>query len=291
MLSASADAAAGYLAALPARAQFDPAAFAGVVAAGALVHAGGVALNDWADRERDRVLYPDRPIPSGRIPPRTAADAAFALLAWGPILALAGGLKAGTWMLAAAVAAAMYDLLLKRWAIVGAAAIAAARACNFSAGMAAAPAPVLWTDYNFACAVAVAAYAFGMTACSFLEERPVHRALYLACLVPMLFALWIPASLATTYVRPAIVFPAWLLGLILWRAAVVMVRPTGEEIRRSTGWHVRGTIVLAASIVAARASVDEAAAVAAVLPSMQALGWLMRRSPDAHAAATNQAHT
>ena len=32
----------------------------------------GMALNDWADRELDAVERPERPIPSGRVAPRTA---------------------------------------------------------------------------------------------------------------------------------------------------------------------------------------------------------------------------
>ncbi len=39
----------------------------------------GNALNDFYDREVDRVNHPNRPIPSGRVSPRAAFDLAFAL--------------------------------------------------------------------------------------------------------------------------------------------------------------------------------------------------------------------
>ena len=43
-------------------------------AASALIYLGGMALNDWADRELDAEERPERPIPSGRISPTAAKD-------------------------------------------------------------------------------------------------------------------------------------------------------------------------------------------------------------------------
>ena len=59
--------------------------------ASVFLYSGGMALNDYADRELDAVERPERPIPSGRIPARRALGIASALMAAGVGLAAAGG--------------------------------------------------------------------------------------------------------------------------------------------------------------------------------------------------------
>lgn len=70
---------------------------AGLLLTGPLVCGTSQAVNDWFDRDVDRINEPNRPIPSGRIPGR-----------WGLGLAIGGTLAAllvaaatGTWVLAA----------------------------------------------------------------------------------------------------------------------------------------------------------------------------------------------
>jgi 4-hydroxybenzoate polyprenyltransferase len=60
-------------------------------AASACLYAGGMALNDWADRDLDALERPGRPVPSGRVSPRRALAVAAALGAAGLALAAAGG--------------------------------------------------------------------------------------------------------------------------------------------------------------------------------------------------------
>ena len=55
------------------------------------LYSGGMALNDYADRDLDAVERPERPIPSGRVPARRALGIAAALMAAGLGLAAAGG--------------------------------------------------------------------------------------------------------------------------------------------------------------------------------------------------------
>ncbi len=57
-----------------------PSVLLGALATFAFTGAGN-ALNDFYDRDIDRVNHPDRPIPSGRIDPRTAFDASLVLFA------------------------------------------------------------------------------------------------------------------------------------------------------------------------------------------------------------------
>ena len=59
--------------------------------ASVFLYSGGMALNDYADRELDAVERPERPIPSGRIPARRALGIASALMAAGVGLAAVGG--------------------------------------------------------------------------------------------------------------------------------------------------------------------------------------------------------
>lgn len=74
----------------------------------------GMAANDWADRHLDAVERPERPIPSGRVPPGTALAVASGLTVAGLALAaLTGGRRSLT--VAAPLAAAIwtYDLAAK----------------------------------------------------------------------------------------------------------------------------------------------------------------------------------
>ena len=90
------------------------------VVAVALLYAGGMALNDAADAEVDRVDRPERPIPSGRISRGSAYWVAATALAAGWVLLAAaghGGAVAGGALVIVIVA---YDLLhqLQAWTVV-----------------------------------------------------------------------------------------------------------------------------------------------------------------------------
>jgi len=76
----------------------DPVRIAWLLLASALLYAAGMAWNDLADVERDRIIHPKRPLPSQRLHLPTAMVAAAlmsigavvaALLAEGPLGALA----------------------------------------------------------------------------------------------------------------------------------------------------------------------------------------------------------
>jgi 4-hydroxybenzoate polyprenyltransferase len=72
------------------------------------------ALNDWADRDRDAVVQPTKPIPSGAVTPR----AALLVAAFGVILQVTASAPLGWVTLAlgtvASASAVTYDLLLSR---------------------------------------------------------------------------------------------------------------------------------------------------------------------------------
>ena len=81
-----------------------------LVLASLAVYHGGMALNDWADRDGDARTRPERPVPSGAVPPRFALGLAVLLLVAGPLLALAAAPIAGAWALGLSLCAAFYDL-------------------------------------------------------------------------------------------------------------------------------------------------------------------------------------
>src|SRR5207249_10512642 len=58
------------------------------IPASACLYLGGIALNDYFDRDVDAVARPARPIPSGAVPPAVAAGIGAGLLAAG--IAFAG---------------------------------------------------------------------------------------------------------------------------------------------------------------------------------------------------------
>lgn len=89
--------------------------------ASACLYAGGMALNDYADRAIDARERPERPIPSGRISARQALTAAAALTVAGLGLSAAGGGRKGL-VIGVPLAAAIwtYDLAAKKHAASGA---------------------------------------------------------------------------------------------------------------------------------------------------------------------------
>lgn len=107
-VSALADVAAGVL--LGARGWPGGTAPWALVLASACVYHGGMALNDWADREHDARTRPDRPIPSGVLSARFALGLGLALLAGGSALALWVNPVAGAALSGVAALAFLYDV-------------------------------------------------------------------------------------------------------------------------------------------------------------------------------------
>lgn len=81
--------------------------------------AAGNSLNDYYDRDTDKVAHPERPIPSGLVAPRTALVVSWALFA----AAVAASLPINTWSLTIVVTAIVvmvgYERYLKAEGLVG----------------------------------------------------------------------------------------------------------------------------------------------------------------------------
>lgn len=100
-----------------------------------LVYGAGMAGNDLADRDRDRHIAPDRPLPHGDISPRAARI--FVLVLAGAAVVVGGGTGAGRWVTAAALAlAATYNLVAKHHLVPAALAMGGVRFTNASIGLA-----------------------------------------------------------------------------------------------------------------------------------------------------------
>ncbi len=82
--------------------------------------AGGNSLNDYLDRDVDKVAHPERPIPSGRIAPRTALWIAVVAFA----ISLGSSLLLGNWesmaiVLVAIVVIILYEFKTKAMGLIG----------------------------------------------------------------------------------------------------------------------------------------------------------------------------
>ncbi|WP_309072158.1 SCO3242 family prenyltransferase [Arthrobacter sp.] len=103
--------------------------------ASACLYAGGMALNDYADREIDSRERPERPIPSGRISARNALAAAATLTVAGlGLSAVGGGRRALAVGAPLAVSIWTYDLLAKNHPVFGSLTMGSCRALDVLMG-------------------------------------------------------------------------------------------------------------------------------------------------------------
>lgn len=131
--SAAADVAAGLVVGHWGRWPAGAGPWIAILASLAIYH-GGMALNDWADREADRRSRPRRPIPSGRISPRAALIAAWTLELGAVGLAAAISWNAVAWIAGLGALVVAYDLLARGpW--IGPLLLGACRAANLGFGL------------------------------------------------------------------------------------------------------------------------------------------------------------
>ncbi|MDX3641140.1 SCO3242 family prenyltransferase [Streptomyces sp. MB09-02B] len=265
----------------------------GVMCSSVCLYWAGMALNDYADATIDAVERPERPVPSGRVPRRTALAVAGALTAGGLALAAASGGRRGL-MGAVPLAAAVwaYDLKLKSTP-AGPAAMASARALDVLAGaLAAGPGPDRATGTGAALlrgavpAALVGAHTYTLTALSRHEISGAPARLPAATL-----AASTTTALATAVpaVRTAV---AWRAGRLhgrsgtraAVRAGVVAAgalaylgsygtaqaravrEPSGENVRRAVGAGILGLMPLQAALTAHGGATAAAAALGLVHP-------------------------
>lgn len=253
------------------------------------LYAGGIALNDLCDLEKDRELHPDRALPRGAIAPRHALVVAAALLGLGVLPSLLvpqlGGAAASseaptlhravTALLVAGILA--YDLLPERLAPLGAWIMGAVRALSIARGLTLGEE---LPELPIALGVPLAHFALILvvTLVSTLENRPfepgrlrLHAApLGLIYLFPAALGLLAPPAEGVTWsgVLMAAGLGAWLAGMVSFPAYQLPPRP-GLVVFRAIF-----TLVLFDALYAiATGHWIEAAVVAALLPLMR---WLKK---------------
>lgn len=259
---------AGYAAAgLPA-----PITVHWLLGATACLYAGGVVLNDFFDRDVDRVERPERPIPSGQVPATRAAALGAALLASG--VALASAVNGAALAVAAAIATLvlLYDTWGKRHLAVAPLNMGLCRALNLLLGVSAAPAALRG---NLPLALIPLAYIAAVTAISRGEVHGGDRRVAAGALVSLGFAL---AGLAIVVSRSAHPFMAGLVFAVLaWRVVPPFVKVLGTgnpvDIRRAVG---RGVLSLALVNTVIGTALAGPMYGAAILLTALAAGWLAR---------------
>jgi 4-hydroxybenzoate polyprenyltransferase len=183
----------------------------------ACLYAGGVALNDYCDRDVDRLERPHRPLPSGQIAAAAALSIAAFLLILGCALAAGVSRLAGWTAAALVIAVAAYDARLKKFAIVGPLTMGACRFGNVLLGASAAAgvAPAL----PFATAMMA-----WVVAISFISRReagkPAMQTIvkFMVLAIPVLdgiFVGWLTTPLLGLAVA-VFALPAWLIARRLY---------------------------------------------------------------------------
>lgn len=230
--------------------------------ASACLYWAGMALNDYADRDLDKLERPERPIPSGRVTPSQALGLAAGLTAAGiGLAAVAGGRPALRVAVPLAATVWTYDLLAKPTP-AGPVAMAAARGLDVLLGAggrersAALP------------ALAVAVHTAGVTV---LSRGEVHG----GSPSSGRFALGATAAAAAAAVvpfRPAAAVAAGTYAATVGRAQLGAARqPDATTVRTATGAGVRGVIPLQSALLARAGAVALAGAVVAIGPAVRAL--------------------
>lgn len=275
VFTAIADSAAGYLIGSGSL-QFEIAPLACLAASSAGLYFFGMALNDIADRNRDREIAPTRMLPSGRLTLTSAVVAA--------VLALVGSLGAlllvqdtpvlqrmATWGLVVFFILA-YNLFLKVPPVMG-----FVRAFNLLLGVAAARRiefDAAGQPYQYAIlAFPALVYVTALTVVSTLEdERPSTGKLIVGVAFmaagSLLAALAGPAVERFVYFGPFAVTQPWAFAISLVLAAWVVFRAGGARHKRGVMLLVRdgvgGIILLDAALVASLVGLVPALVVASL---------------------------
>lgn len=259
-----------------------------LVLSSALLYLGGMALNDYADRAVDMLERPSRPVPSGRVPARTAHRlAAHLTLAGLGAAGLLGGRRALGVALPLAGAVWTYDLKAKGGP-AGPAVMAACRGLDVLLGasgghlLAAVPAAAL-----------VAAHTATLTSVSQHEVRGGDRAVAQAALRRTRSVAAAAGALTVLQVlhrrdsacsRGGLVPAAALSAVLLVEYArrvgsayqLAIADPSPERLQRAVGAAVLGSAALQAGLLAGAGAVPQAVVVAAARPLASALA---RRRP------------
>ncbi|MFE5791341.1 SCO3242 family prenyltransferase [Streptomyces sp. NPDC056503] len=247
-----------------------PGRTARLAAASTCLYWAGMALNDYADREVDAGERPHRPVPSGRISPRTALLTAAALTGAGLTAAASAGRDALAVAVPLAATVWAYDLALKNTPY-GPAAMATARGLDVLMG-----AGVRRTRQALVPAALLAGHTYAITAVSRAETLGAAASLPAGALaatgaVGLAAAALTPPAAAGAH-RAA--QTALLGGYVLAAGSAQLsatVRPDPTRLKRAVGAGIHAMIPLQAALTARGGSVRAALTLLAAYPLARSL--------------------
>jgi 4-hydroxybenzoate polyprenyltransferase len=230
----------------------------GLATSSVCLYWAGMALNDYADRERDAVERPERPIPSGRVRPGQALALAVGLTGAGLVLAAAaGGRRALRTAVPLAATVWAYDLRLKDTA-AGPVAMATARGLDVLLG---------GQGGAGAAAAAIAVHTYGITTLSRGEVTGTSPAVAVGALAATATATGLAVLAPRGTGNPVGVGLAAVYAFLVGRAQLAAARQTdAATTRTAVGTGILGLLALQAGLVAQRGRYATAMALAAGYP-------------------------
>jgi 1,4-dihydroxy-2-naphthoate octaprenyltransferase len=229
------------------------------------LYGGGVVMNDVFDAKLDRVERPERPIPSGKVPLRSATMLGISLLFFGILTAAMFSFLSGMIALIIAVLTVIYNRFAKHHAFLGPLTMGMCRGANLILGMSVIPESLTqWGPI----AILPIAYIFAIT---LISQDEVHggkkRTLYIAAflyLVVLTAQLAVAESLGNIlFTIPFVLLHTWLIGRPLFNA---IQNPVGPLIGKAVKAGVISLIVMNASWCVAFGLLPVGIAVLALLP-------------------------
>jgi 4-hydroxybenzoate polyprenyltransferase len=274
IFTAAADITAGFLFVGGGRDEWPALLF--LVGGSSCLYAGGVALNDVSDAERDALERPDRPIPSGRVSRREALCLAVVLLGVGFCAAASVSRRAALIAAGIVTAVVLYDVVLKTTPVAPGL-MGTCRALNIALGMSGAP--TILSVANLVPVASVWLYVTSVTFFARQEARPGKRGCLVIGTVGVGLALGGLAILCRVarHVHGEYLILIALLGLFLgYRGFVAAARLEAASVQRAVKTFVVSLIIFDACIAwAARGPIAGLAVAVLCLPAL-ALGRRFR---------------
>jgi hypothetical protein len=286
LFTALADICLGWLAALAAGAPGTRwPSFALLMCASACLYSAGMVWNDFFDLEQDRRERPFRPLPSGRVPRRSAAFLGTALLLGGlGFAALAGWFDAAAssraWCLSGllVVAILLYDAWLKRtW--LGPLAMGCCRFLNVLLGLTIADETSLSWAARIYVAGVVGLYIVGVTWFARTEARISKKSQLAGASGVMAAALFLalPTPLWPAHETSSILFPYFLVGLGFWigiPATQAIAEPKPVRVQLAVKRALLGLVILDAVLATALSGTIGLVILVLLLPAMFLGRWI-----------------
>lgn len=250
------------------------------------VYHGGMALNDWADRDEDRLTRPERPIPSGAVSSGVVLALALCLFLGGIVLAWFAHPEAGLVMSGVVILAASYDLV-GRGPIRGPLLLAACRMGNLSAAILLG-ARLVERDLSvwlFAPAVVYGAYVFLVSLLGRMEDaeddrelgRRPARLLVIAGLC--FFGVYLFGQASEWPGRLAQLALAVFTVVTLWRTADLGAEWTRPRVMRSMGLALRRLLVVPVMLALAAPSPTGFMVALVLVCGWPLSSWLRKQFP------------